>query len=147
MDIYQCLKLISCQVFSPNCQKITWRHQMEVSDAPNAPCDDGHHSECLHPPMMPACYFFLRTKIIIPTKCTPPPHPLLITSPTHPLPTTPPPHPPTPHPNTNHQPHPQDHPPHQNPPHPTTHTTTTTTHPPTNPKNPPTTHHGEKVGP
>ena len=52
MDKYQCLKLISCQVFSPNCQKITW----------------GHHGGCLMPPMPPQ-YFFLRTKIIFPIKC------------------------------------------------------------------------------
>ena len=37
MDKYQCLKLISCQVFSPNCQKITW----------------GHHGGHLMPPMPP----------------------------------------------------------------------------------------------
>ena len=37
MDKYQCLKLISCQVFSQNCQKITW----------------GHHGGCLTPPMPP----------------------------------------------------------------------------------------------
>ena len=54
MDKYQCLKLISCQVFSPNCQKLTW----------------GHHRGCLMPPQCPPCYFFLRTKIIFPIKCT-----------------------------------------------------------------------------
>ena len=37
MDKYQCLKLISCQVFSPNCQKITWRY----------------HGGCLMPPTRP----------------------------------------------------------------------------------------------
>ena len=52
MDKYQCLKLIRCQVFSPNCQKITWGHHgrclmpltppvmgdiMETSDAPLTP--------------------------------------------------------------------------------------------------------------
>ena len=62
-----------------------------VSDTPNAPCDGGYHRGHLTPPVMTPCYFFLRTKIIFPIKCTPPPHPL----PINPLPTTPPPHPPT----------------------------------------------------
>ena len=34
MDIYQCLKLISCQVFSPNCQKNNMGATWGVSDAP-----------------------------------------------------------------------------------------------------------------
>ena len=46
MDKYQCLKLISCQVSSPNCQKITW----------------GHHGGHLMPPMMPPMLFFSKNK-------------------------------------------------------------------------------------
>ena len=114
MDIYHSLKLISCQVFSPNCQKITWGHHGGASDALNAP---------------PPCYFFLRTKIIFPIKCTPPPHPLPITSHTHPLPTTPPPLPPTHHP----QPSSLTPPPNQNPPtHPHHHLPTHPTQEPSN---------------
>ena len=54
MDKYQCLKLIRCQVFPPNCQKVTW----------------GHHGGHLMPPQCPPCYFFLRTKVIFPIKCS-----------------------------------------------------------------------------
>ena len=91
MDFNQCLKLISCQVFLPNCQKITWGHHGQ-----GCLMHGGH----LTPPVTPPCYFFLRTKIIFTIKCTPPPHPLPITSPTYPLPTTPPPQPSPPTPPT-----------------------------------------------
>ena len=108
MDKYQCLKLIRCQVFSPNCQKITW----------------GHHGGVWYPLTPPHIIFsknknylsnqmhsiFPRTKITggghqtLPTLCpppitsltstphTPPPHPTNSTT-THPHPTT--------HPTTN----------------------------------------------
>ena len=127
MDKYQCLKLIRCQVFSPNCQKITW----------------GHHGGHLMPPILffsknkndlsnQMHSFFPRTKITwghhvppmispirghqtLPTLCPPP------TYPTPPLTLTPPPTTHHPHPSHHHH-HPTPPPPsHHHPPHPTTH--------------------------
>ena len=68
MDKYQCLKLISCQVFSPNCQKITLGHNGGCLMPPNAPMM-GLIMGASDAPVMPPCYFFLRTKIIFPIKC------------------------------------------------------------------------------
>ena len=92
MDIYQCLKLISCQGFfnklSKNNMGASW---------------GGH----LIPPMPPMLFFSKKQKLPFESNTH---HPLPITSPTHPLPTTPPPHP-------HHHHHPPTQPPHQPPPH------------------------------
>ena len=54
MDKYQCLKLISCQVFSPNCQKITWGHHGRCLTPPH---DGGHHRGHLTPCDDPMLFF------------------------------------------------------------------------------------------
>ena len=55
MDKYQC-----CQVFSPNCQKITSGHR-EVSDAPQCPHDGGIMGMS-DAPMTPPMLFFSKNK-------------------------------------------------------------------------------------
>ena len=124
MDIYKCLKLISCQVFSPNCQKITWEHHGGCLRSPMPPMmgESWGTSETLcNTPML----IFSKNKNYLSNQMhtTTPPTSHHITLP--PTPHNPPCHP------TTHHPPPQTSPPKPPTPPKSTHTTTTTHKPPT----------------